>query len=261
MLSNINLEYALGKHIGIYPLNSDKIEGASVDLTASQYAFSVNRKESVVKDGVIIIDPGDTVIVFSNESLSLDNHYAGACYNRISFSMKGILHASSPLKPNYTGRFSVTLYNASPNPVTIQVGDPVVVVMFQKLDKPATKTQGNGNGSRFDLLQSMNINVTDEGARTAIIAFDDRTKLLQTMKESEEFKKIRKRTFMNRFKYWVLLIGIVIATLIFLMLFANNLSPDVKSLLVAIGGGTIAAILGGIVLLFIEFIVSQRWLK
>lgn len=261
MLSNINLEYALGKHIGIYPLNLDKIEGASVDLTASQYAFSVNRKESVVKNGMITIDPSDTVIVFSNESISLDNHYAGSCYNRISFSMKGILHASSPLKPNYTGRFSVTLYNASPNPVTIQVNDSIVVVMFQKLNKPATKTQGNGNGSRFDLLQALNINVTDEEARTAIKEFDDRTKLLQTMKESEEFRKIRKRTFVNRLKYWVLLISVVIATMIFLTLSVNNFSSDFKSLLIAIGGGTVSAILGGIVLLFIESIVSQRWLK
>lgn len=257
MLSNTNLEHALGKHIGIYPLNSDKIEGASIDLTASHYAFSVNRKKSVVKDGVITIDSGDTVIVFSNESLSLDNYYAGACYNRISFSMKGILHASSPLKPNYTGRFSVTLYNASPNSVTIQVGDPVVVVMFQKLNKPATKTQGNGNGSRFDLLQSMKISVTDEGVRTAITEFDDRTKLLQTMKESEEFKKIKRQTFMSRLKYWGFFICSAVASLTFLTLFANNLNPDIKSLLVAIIGGTVSAVLGGILL----YIVSQRWFK
>lgn len=261
MLSNANLESALGKHIGIYPLNSDRIEGASIDLTASQYAFSVNRKESVVKDGVITIDSGDTVIVFSNESLSLDNRYAGACYNRISFSMKGIIHASSPLKPNYTGRFSVTLYNASPNTVTIQVGEPVVVVMFQKLNKPATKTQGNGNGSRFDLLQSMKINVTDEEARTAIIEFDDRNRLLQTMKESEEFKKIRKKILVNRFKHLALFICAVVAVIFFLMRFDQNLNQGFKSTLYTIIGGIVTAILAGIVLLIIEYFGFQRWFK
>ena len=87
MLSNVNLENALGKHIGIYPLDLNRIEGASIDLTASRYAFSVNKRKSVVEGDVITIDSGDTVIVFSNESLSIDNHYAGACYNRISFSM------------------------------------------------------------------------------------------------------------------------------------------------------------------------------
>ena len=261
MLSNVNLESALGKHIGIYPLDSSRIEGASIDLTASQYAFSVNEKKSVVKNGVIIIDPGDTVIVFSNESISLDKHYAGACYNRISFSMKGIIHASSPLKPNYTGRFSVTLYNASPNPVTIHINDPVVVVMFQKLKKPATKTQGNGNGSRFDLLQSMNINVTDEEVRTAIVEFDDRKRLMQTMKESEEFKKIRKKTLMNRLKYYGLFICAIVAVISFLTRFDQNLNRGVKSLLSAIGGSTISAVLAGIVLLLIEYFVFQRWVK
>lgn len=261
MLSNANLESALGKHIGIYPLNSDRIEGASIDLTASQYAFSVNRKESVVKNDVITIDSGDTVIVFSNESLSLDNRYAGACYNRISFSMKGIIHASSPLKPNYTGRLSVTLYNASPNAVTIQVGEPVVVVMFQKLNKPATKTQGNGNGSRFDLLQSMKINVTDEEVRTAILEFDDRNRLLHTMKESEEFKKIREKIRMKRLRYLVLLFIAVVVGIFFFMWFDQNLNQVFKSALSTIISGTVSAILAGIVLFIIDYFGFQRWLK
>lgn len=261
MISNVNLEDALGKHIGIYPLDLNRIEGASIDLTASRYAFSVNKKESVVKNGVITIDSGDTVIVFSNESLSLDNHYAGSCYNRISFSMKGILHASSPLKPNYTGRFSVTLYNASPNLIMINVGDPIVVVMLHKLSKSATITQGNGNGSRFDLLQSMGINVIDEGARTAIKEFDDRTKLLQKMKESDEFNKIRSRKFKNRLKYWGVPICVVTAAVTFYILSLNKLNLDFKAQLIGIAGSIFAAILGGIVILIIEYFVFQKWFK
>ena len=256
MLSNVNLESALGKHIGIYPINLDRLEGASIDLTASRYAWSINTKKSVVMNNSITIAPGDTVIVFSNEFISLDNKYAGACYNRISFSMKGIIHASSPLKPNYTGRFSVTLCNASDVDVVLAVGDPIVVIMFHKLDKEATITQGNGNGSRFDLLQAMNITVEDEKTRTEITSFDDREKLIRTMKSSNEYKEIKRRDLKRKFRFFSPLIICIAVVLAYL--FLGPLRGKSVDLLTASMGSLIGGTIAGLIVLFIQIKLFQK---
>ena len=45
MISNINIKKHLGKNIAIYPFDPSKIEGASLDLTASGFAWSANKKK------------------------------------------------------------------------------------------------------------------------------------------------------------------------------------------------------------------------
>ncbi len=204
MLSNANLLNDIGKHIAIYPLKKpgnenafdleEGIEGASFDFTASKYAWSISKKVSVVSNGRICIAPHDTVIIFTNESISLDKYYAGACYSKLTFSMRGINHSSSPLKPGYTGRLSVSLHNDSDKEFLISVGDSIVVIMLNKLNKPATITYGNGKGSRLDILSSLGIEITVQD-RSEIQKYDDREKILAWMKEEENYKKFKKKRF------------------------------------------------------------------
>ena len=261
LLSNVNLENALGKNIGIYPLNISHIEGASIDLLASRYAFSVKKKESVVKGERIEIDPGDTVIVFTNESISLDKHYSGACYNRVSFSMQGILHSSSPLKPDYTGRLSVSLYNASPRQVDLEVGKPVVVLMINKLNRPATIHRGKGNGSRIDLLQQMGITITEEEIRTDITKYDDRNSLMEVMKESDEYKRIKDRNNKKRIREGVIFVAVLLA--IIMVMARSWISHDLSaySFFIPIVQAVFAGIVSGLVLLWVESIIKQKGSK
>ena len=255
LLSNVNLEEVLGKHIGIFPLDFKSIEGASIDLTASKYAYSVSKKKSVVSGDRITIDPKDTVIVFTQETIFLDEHYAGACYNRISFSMKGLIHASSPIKPNYIGRFSVALYNASLETIVIKVKDPIVVVMFHKLDKPATVSRGNGKSSRLDLLQSLGITIQNEKTRHELTQYDDRDSLFETMKKCESYKRIEKKRAKKRAIAIAMAVGIgqVIIGSFLIGFLWKQLDQGIKQLFLAVAGTVIAAE----VLAFISYLKSN----
>lgn len=246
MVSNVNLVDDIGKHIAIYPLLKDNqagkigrafdltrdIEGASFDFTASQYAWSIKEQRSAIEDGYIKIKPKDTVIIFTNEVLSLDEYYAGACYSKLTFSMRGINHSSSPLKPGYTGRMSVSLHNDSTRVFSIGIGDPIVVVMLSKLNKPSNITNGNGKSSRLDILNSLGISITDE-ERKAITEYDDRTKVMSSMKAEENYKEFKKGKRKKR-KYIIqfFVLAIICAGLSVLAYFG-----EIKDVFVACIGG------------------------
>ena len=197
MLSNVNLNHALGRHVGIYPFDASHIEGASVDLTASRYAWSLKDKTPLVVENEIVIKPKDTAIIFTNEAISLGKSYAGICLNRMSFSIGGVNHSSSPLKPGYTGRLSVAFYNSSDSDFKINVGEPMLVIMLFKLRRPASATVGNGNGSRLDFLASRGIQI-DEHTRRELVGYDDRDNLLRLMKGDTGFRGYKKRLFKTR---------------------------------------------------------------
>lgn len=200
MLSNIDIKKILGKHIGIYPFNPNHIEGASIDLTASCYAWSIKEKKTAIDEkdnSIILIKPNDTTVIFTNEFITLDQNYAGACYNRILFSINGIHHSSSPLKPGYTGRLSVSFNNNSSETFNIRVDDPIVVIMLHRLHKQANTTFGNGGGSRFDMLCSLGIEIDNE-TRNNLSYYDDRNRLLDEMKSDQEFKQYKKTIFSKK---------------------------------------------------------------
>lgn len=197
MLSNVNLIHILGRRVGIYPFDASHIEGASIDLTASCYAWSLKDKKSIVERDEIVIKPKDTAIIFTNEAISFDKNHAGICLNRMSFSIGGINHSSSPLKPGYTGRLSVAIYNSSDSDFTINVGEPILVIMMFKLRRHANATVGNGYGSRLDILASLGIQI-DEHTRRELVSYDDRDNLLRLMKGDIGFKEYKKCLFKIR---------------------------------------------------------------
>lgn len=50
MLSNKDIIKELGKNIAIYPFNKSNIKGASINLTASNMAWSVDTKKTIVSN-------------------------------------------------------------------------------------------------------------------------------------------------------------------------------------------------------------------
>ena len=71
MYSDVDIRKHLGKHIGIFPLKEDNIQGSCVLLTASNLAWSVNSCASCVSNGKIKIAAHDTVIVLTDEVVYL----------------------------------------------------------------------------------------------------------------------------------------------------------------------------------------------
>lgn len=197
MLSDSDLRKEFGKHIGLFPFESKNVEGGSIYLTASRYAWSREMHTPIVQNDIIRIEKGDTAIILTAESISLDETVSGVCLARVSHPVKGLLSSSTPIKPGWTGRLLISLYNSSNLPIEISVGEPIAVIMLSKLKKPASSNDNKGGGGRMDLLASLGIQISDEfrsefndkqynGKNDLIIAMEE-------TKSYQDFKKKRRR--------------------------------------------------------------------
>jgi dUTPase len=137
MLSDKDLSKKLGKNISIYPFLAEKVEGASIFVTASKFAWSLREKTELHRDGEIVIPPNDTALIVSNEFFEFDMRHAGICLARVPFVAHGLGYSSTAIKPGYKGKLLIALQNNTNNDVTVRVGDDITVVMFYELSSEA----------------------------------------------------------------------------------------------------------------------------
>ena len=196
MISDNELSELFGTHLGIYPFHEKNIEGASVFLTASKYAFSKSTKKLIVTEQKITIQPNDTAIIITAESVSLDSWISGICISRVSQTLKGLVVSSTPIKPGWTGRLLIAIVNTNKDPVTIKVGDQIAVVMFSKLKKKALLEDTRRN--RSDLLSSMGMQVPAEQQDEFRNDINNQNSinpqtLMKEMKKTDDYKTFIKR--------------------------------------------------------------------
>lgn len=133
-----------GKNIYIYPVDHLVIKGASIDLTASKYAWSLRTKKSIYNEEKkkIIIPPHDTAIIFTNEVLYVTNRIGGTYHSKVSFTAEGLGHIGTTLDPEFIGPSKITVHNHSDNPFPLGENHTIVSICFFQLDtKVSEKSQ------------------------------------------------------------------------------------------------------------------------
>jgi dUTPase len=138
MISNRDLSRKLGKNIKIYPFDEKYVDGASVFVTSSKMAWSLQTKKNLVVNETITIPPNETALVVTKEFISLDNKHCAICVARNRLNSKGLAHYSSPIKPRYTGRLLITLHNDTNEKIPIKIGDKIAVLLFFELTSEAS---------------------------------------------------------------------------------------------------------------------------
>lgn len=193
MVSDSELLALLGSHIGIYPFIDSNVEGASVFLTSSQFAWSKETKKSIEKDNIITIPPRDTGIILTTEAISLDSLVSGICISRVSQTVKGLILPSTPIKPGWIGRLIIAVYNTNDESISIAVGERIAVVMFSKLKKEGISK--DNRTSRADLLSYVGIQEQTEELKNALNdrKYIDPKYLIDAMEESEDYLRFKKR--------------------------------------------------------------------
>ena len=136
--------------------------------------------------------------------------------------------------------------------VKVPVGDAIVVIMIHKLNSAATITQGNGKGSRLDLLPSVGIMIQDETIRKAITRYDDRKKLIEAMKESESYKIIEQRRKKKKLKSLILFFSVFVMTGLFFALNIFKSDNYIVRWIYSTMGGIISTVIGGLLLAFFQ---------
>ena len=157
MLSNVDIAKELNKNIWIYGLNTDNIKGASINLTASKWAWRVSDGGTAVVNDIITIPPRDSVLVETEEVIHVSDKIAGTYHSKVGLVSKGIGHIGTTLDPNWCGNSLIALHNTSGDPIDIKVGDTFVSLIFSYV-KTEAKTDGlNGSNTsgRLDALTNI----------------------------------------------------------------------------------------------------------
>lgn len=129
-LSYYDIINELGKNILIYPLNCIKVQNASIDLTASKHAWSINSKKSLLKDDKIVIPPGESAIIFTNETIHISHKICGTFHSKVTLVAEGLSGISTTLDPLFTGILSITTTNNSDKEISLAVDSPFVTLML-----------------------------------------------------------------------------------------------------------------------------------
>lgn len=166
MLSKTNLKWELwrGKHIAIYPLNMDNINGSSINLTASENAWDVLTRESAYRKNengreYILIPARQTVSILTKETLWVSNKISGTYHSRVSLSAKGLSNISTTLDPNWVGFSLITITNLTVEERTIDIGTGIVTLTFSYLDRAVKSKSSEITPNRSDIYSRFNLSI------------------------------------------------------------------------------------------------------
>ena len=128
--------------LSIEPFEDRCLSPASYDLRVGVEAFSSTRLERInlQEKGLIILEPGDFVVVVTLETLRLSLRHAGRIGIRSHFTRRGVIPLTGPqVDPGFEGPLHIGLFNVSPNDVVLPFQEPFCTLEFHELHEPAEK--------------------------------------------------------------------------------------------------------------------------
>lgn len=236
MLSKTDIYNELGKGISIYPLDIDNIKENSVNLSASEYAWTfcggivyydetekhldnmfsieysekrckkkeIKSKEKAVIDILgkkyIILFPNSTTIIETNETIAIGDNIGGTYHSKVGCVSRGIGYISTMVGPNFCGDSLVALHNPTNEIIALKCGDTFVSVIFYYL-----KTKySNGNATvsgHMDKFAAWEIKITDEDLRNLNADWKkSKSKICENMICTEDYKRIKQEIKLQKQK-------------------------------------------------------------
>lgn len=152
VLSNVDIKNEIKKGgIRIFPLDPDNLKGSTYNLTASEYAWSLNHDKSLVVGDEIIIPPNDSALIATKEVIWVSRKICGSYHSKVALVTAGGGHIGTTLDPEWKGHSLITIHNHSTKPLVFGVNKTIVSIMFHYLNKKTTAEEDN-NSSQLDYL-------------------------------------------------------------------------------------------------------------
>lgn len=231
MLSRRDIEKELGKGINIYPIIRDNFKENSVNLTASQNAWTMGSKtvyycgdgnfslsDSKLKKKVRTLTKGDscvfedrgkkyiallphsTTLIETTEVIGVESYIGGALHSKVGLVSKGVGHIGTMLGPGYCGHLLVALHNISDELISLKVGSTFVSLAFDYLTTQVIRTSSTTSG-HLDKFPELGI-LIDEGTRS-FLTEDWKSNIdgiREKMLESDAYKDYRRHIRANTWK-------------------------------------------------------------
>lgn len=134
VLGSKKIKKRLGKDIFIHPFKEENLKGSSYNLTATKLAYySDNQKIALNNKGEIVLPPGRTVLIHTDESIYVRKNICATYHTKVSLASKGFSSISTTLDPQYFGGSLIALTNLSNEVKTIRSNQTIVTLMFYRV--------------------------------------------------------------------------------------------------------------------------------
>ena len=172
-LSKYDIQQEMKKEDGlkIFPCHPKCLKAASYDITPTLVAMSVKlgMLETIYCEATFCspryyfyVHPKDTVLVVSNEFISVPGNIAGDVASRVSMVVKGFGHISTTIDPFWCGAALIGLSNPTNQLLKVYLNDAdelnqLATVSFYYLNSPCKPmdTDTDHLGMRLDLLEKV----------------------------------------------------------------------------------------------------------
>jgi hypothetical protein len=179
MLSNVDILKELNKNLFVYPLRLANIKGSSINLSASDHAWSLKTKQSIVNAGQIVIPAHDTALIMTDEVVYVSSKIAGLYHSKVKHVSNGTGHIGTTLDPEWYGKSLIAVHNVSDKDYIINVGDTFVSLTLYYLNSEEKDAPSNNFSGRCDVLDKLGITYD-----SSVIGVD-----AENQNDLEDFKK------------------------------------------------------------------------
>lgn len=194
MLSIEDFDKEIGKNIFIYPLKNIRILGNSVDLTASEFAWTTEGKYIYDEEKKVIKVPAHkTACILTREAIYVTSKIGGTYHSRVTLAKRGFGHMGTMLDPEYIGQSLIILHNTTDKKQIIQYGERIVSLVFYYLHTPIlTQSHNSSPGHRDKMASFEKIDLYSRWCDNNRWASEKR-ELVYTFIKSDEYKELKEK--------------------------------------------------------------------
>lgn len=111
----------------------EQVEACSVDLTIG----TIFNRGEIKREGYVTLQPGEVISLFTLEELEMPEDIAATAFPLNSQSSEGLLVLNpGHIDPGYVGPMTVKAINVKKTELSVNIGDKIFTLIFQRLPKP-----------------------------------------------------------------------------------------------------------------------------
>jgi dCTP deaminase len=155
--TDIRIELERNKRIIIDPFDEDSLTPVGYDLRVGEKGFSWKKQSKVEinEQKPLTIEPNDTVVIETYESVQLSKQFAGIIHAMATQVIRRELsHISTTVDPGWKGRMLISIHNYRTSAVELEFKEKFCTICFYKVQSEAKKDVGKPSG-RSDIWSEL----------------------------------------------------------------------------------------------------------
>jgi deoxycytidine triphosphate deaminase len=142
------------RDIVIEPYLEDGLTPAGYDFHVGSFVYSLESGLLEPKDGCYELQPENTILILTKESLWVSKRLGGSFHSKVSLVSQGLSSISTTLDPNWFGPLLIAIRNNNKIVFPMKEGQAFVTLQLFKVSTPTTTKPGKPS-HRLDIIKSL----------------------------------------------------------------------------------------------------------